>query len=183
VDWLIVGLGNPGPQYDRTPHNVGFAVVGELARRWELAKGKDRFSGRFAEGRTMPGGPRVALLQPQTWMNDAGRSVGPARGALKLELDHVLVVHDDIDLAFGQVRTRLGGGLGGHNGLRSTRKALGSPDFGRIRVGVGRPGPGDPTEVADYVLGKWRQSPSEVEALIDDAARAVERIVDGAPLD
>jgi PTH1 family peptidyl-tRNA hydrolase len=112
-------------------------------------------------------------------MNDSGRSVGPARGALKLELDRILVVHDEIDLPFGEVRTRLGGGLAGHNGLKSLRGALGSPDFGRVRVGVGRPDSSDPEVVSSYVLGRWRQSPAEVEALVDDAARAVERIVLG----
>jgi hypothetical protein len=111
VDWLIAGLGNPGERYARTPHNVGFAVADELARRWELPKPKQRYAGRYTDGRTGPGGPRVAILWPQTYMNEAGRSVGPARGALHLDLDRVLVVHDEIDLRFGDVRSRVGGGL------------------------------------------------------------------------
>ena len=148
VDWLVVGLGNPGARYADTPHNVGFRVTDLLADRWDLPRAKDRYAGRFTEGRTGPGGPRVAILQPQTYMNEAGRSVGPARGALRLDLDRVLVVHDEIDLPFGEIRTRLGGGLAGHNGLKSLRAGLGSADFPRVRVGVGRPDSTDPDIVA-----------------------------------
>jgi PTH1 family peptidyl-tRNA hydrolase len=179
VDWLIVGLGNPGPRYTGTPHNVGFDVIGELVRRWDLPRAKDKYAGRFTEGRIGPGQPRVAILQPQTFMNESGRSAGPARGALKLDLDRVLVVHDEIDLPFGEIRPRLGGGLAGHNGLKSLKAGLGSADFGRVRVGVGRPDSTDPDIVAAYVLGKWRQSRAEVEALVADAARIVERVVQG----
>jgi len=121
----------------------------------------------------------VALLTPQTFMNDAGRSAGPARGALKVELDHVLVLHDEIDLPFGEIRTRLGGGLAGHNGLKSLKQGFGSPDFHRVRIGVGRPDSTDPDIVAAYVLGRWRQSAAEVSELVDDAARAAERVVLG----
>jgi PTH1 family peptidyl-tRNA hydrolase len=179
VDWLVVGLGNPGSEYERTPHNVGFAVVGELARRWDLGKPKQTFGGLLAQGRAGIGGPRVALLQPLTYMNDSGTSVGPARGSLKVDLDHVLVVHDEIDLPFGDVRPRLGGGLAGHNGLKSLRRGLGSPDFGRVRIGVGRPDSTDPDIVASYVLGRWRQSPAEVERLVSEAADVAERVVRG----
>jgi PTH1 family peptidyl-tRNA hydrolase len=179
VDWLVVGLGNPGDRYARTPHNVGFAVAEALARRWELPKPGKRYAGLLTQGRTGPGGPRVAVLRPQTYMNEAGRSVGPARGALHLDLDRVLVVHDEIDLPFGQVRSRLGGGLAGHNGLKSVRQGLGSADFARVRVGVGRPDSTDPDIVAAYVLGRWRQSEAEVRALVDAAADATERIVLG----
>src|SRR5690348_11603086 len=100
VDWLVVGLGNPGAGYADTPHNVGFKVADELARRWELPKPRKKYAGELSEGRTGPGGPRVALLKPQTYMNDAGRAVGPARGAYRLELDQLLVLHDEIDLPF-----------------------------------------------------------------------------------
>ena len=179
ADWLVVGLGNPGTRYAATPHNVGFGVAEELARRWDLPRPDKRFNGLVSEGRTGPGGPRVAVLLPQTYMNEAGRSAGPARGAYKVDLDHVLVVHDEIELPFGEVRTRLGGGLGGHNGLRSLRSALGAPDFGRIRVGVGRPGPDDPEDVASYVLGRWKHPREEVAALVGRAADAVEQIVLG----
>ncbi|MEA2385824.1 MAG: peptidyl-tRNA hydrolase, family [Solirubrobacteraceae bacterium] len=179
VDWLIAGLGNPGERYARTPHNVGFAVAEELARRWELAKPKQRYAGLFTEGRTGPGGPRVAMLLPQTYMNEAGRSVGPARGALRLDLDRVLVIHDEIDLPFGEIRSRVGGGLAGHNGLKSLKQGLGSADFARVRVGVGRPDSTDPDIVAAYVLGRWRRDAGEVNALVDAAADAAERIVLG----
>src|SRR5437763_2209474 len=177
VDWLVVGLGNPGAQYAHTPHNVGFLVTSMLAERWDLPRAKDRYAGRFTEGRTGPGGPRVAILQPQTYMNGAGRSVGPARGALRVDLDRVLVVHDEIDLPFGEIRTRLGGGLAGHNGLKSLRAGLGSGDFQRVRVGVGRPDSTDPDIVAGYVLGRWRQSDGEVRDLVERAADAAERVV------
>jgi PTH1 family peptidyl-tRNA hydrolase len=115
---------------------------------------------------------------PQTYMNESGSSAGPARGALKVELDHVIVVHDEIDLPFGEIRPRLGGGLAGHNGLKSLKQGLGSPDFTRVRVGVGRPDSTDPEDVSAYVLGGWRQSKDEVAALVDEAVRAVQRTVE-----
>ena len=117
------------------------------------------------------------MLKPQTFMNEAGRSAGPARGALKLDLDRVLVLHDEIDLPFGEIRTRLGGGLAGHNGLKSLKRELGGPDFHRVRIGVGRPDSTDPDIVAAYVLGKWRQPAAEVRDLVDRAADAAERIL------
>lgn len=182
TDWLLVGLGNPGSEYERTRHNIGFAIARELIERWALPKPKSRYRGLISEGRTGPGGPRVAVLQPQTFMNEAGQSVSPARGALRTPLDHVLVVHDEIDLPFGEIRTRVGGGLAGHNGLKSIRAGLGSPDFARVRVGVGRPPTTDPDRVAAYVLGRFREPADEVQALITHAADAAERIVqDGLP--
>ena len=160
---------------------MGFKVAEELTRRWELPKAKKKFAGELSEGRTGPGGPRVAVLRPQTYMNEAGRSVGPARGSFKLDLDHVLVVHDEIDLPFGDIRARLGGGLAGHNGLKSLKRELGSPDFHRVRVGVGRPDSTDPEIVAAYVLGKWRQSAADVADLVARAADEVERLVVPVP--
>ncbi len=177
VDWLIVGLGNPGPEYDRTRHNIGFEIARALIDRWQLPKPKQRFKGLLTEGRTEPAGPRVGVLLPQTFMNDAGQSVGPARGALHADLDHVLVLHDEIDLPFGDIRVRLGGGLAGHNGLKSIRQGLGSADFGRVRVGVGRPPTTDPDRVAAYVLGRFAESPADVAALVQDAADATERVL------
>src|SRR5918998_6261824 len=177
VDWLVVGLGNPGTRYAGTPHNVGFEVADALARRWDLPGAKKRFNGIVTEGRAGIGGPRVAILLPQTYMNEAGRSVGPARGAYKVDLDHVLVLHDEIDLPFGDIRTRLGGGLAGHNGLKSLRRELGGADFHRVRVGVGRPDSTDPDVVAAYVLGKWRQPAAEVADLVDRAGGATERLI------
>jgi PTH1 family peptidyl-tRNA hydrolase len=196
VDWLIVGLGNPGAQYTGTPHNVGYEVANRLAARWDLPKPRSRYRGLVTEGRArLPGaitdgragllgaGPgsapalRVAILLPQTYMNDSGRSVGPARGELKVEPDHIIVVHDEIDLPFGEVRTRLGGGLAGHNGLKSIKAALGTPDFHRVRIGVGRPASTDPDKVAAYVLGKFREPQADVEALIDSAADAAQQLL------
>jgi PTH1 family peptidyl-tRNA hydrolase len=179
VDWLVVGLGNPGKGYAGSPHNVGFEVANRLAERWELPRAKAKYAGLLTEGRTGSGGPRVAVLLPQTYMNDAGRSVGPARGAYKLPLERVLVIHDEIDLPFGDVRPRIGGGLAGHNGLKSLKAELGGADFARVRVGVGRPDTTDPEIVSAHVLGAFRQSRSEVDQLVDDAARAAEAVVLG----
>jgi PTH1 family peptidyl-tRNA hydrolase len=183
TDWLIVGLGNPGTEYERTRHNIGFEVARVLAQRWELPKAKVKYRGLLSEGRAGPAGPRVALLLPQTFMNEAGLSVSPARGAFKLPLDRVLVVHDEIDLPFGEIRVRTGGGLAGHNGLKSVKDALGSPDFARVRIGVGRPPTTDPDRVAAYVLGRFRESPEEVERVVDEAADEVERTVFAGNLD
>jgi len=196
VDWLIVGLGNPGAQYAGTPHNVGYEVANRLAARWDLPKPRSRYRGLITEGRAaLPGivtdapaglaaiktasprALRVAILLPQTYMNDSGRSVGPARGELRIEPDHVLVLHDEIDLPFGEVRTRLGGGLAGHNGLKSIKAALGTADFHRVRIGVGRPGSTDPEIVAAYVLGRFREPQADVEALIDSAADAAQQLL------
>jgi PTH1 family peptidyl-tRNA hydrolase len=187
IDWLIVGLGNPGREHVGTRHNVGFMVAEALVAWWDLGRAKDRFRGRLVEGRvrrgvapdvaSAGGAPRVAVLCPQTYMNEAGRSVGPARGALKLPLERVLVVHDEIDLPFGDVRTRLGGGLAGHNGLKSLKRELGSADFLRVRVGVGRPPSSDPEIVSSYVLGRFREGEGEVRELIERACEHVERVV------
>ncbi|MDQ6834969.1 MAG: aminoacyl-tRNA hydrolase, partial [Actinomycetota bacterium] len=183
ADWLVVGLGNPGPEYTHTRHNVGFEIAQELIERWSLPRPRSRFRGLLSQGRTGAGGVRVAILQPQTFMNEAGQSVGPARGALKTPLDHVLVLHDEIDLPFGEIRTRVGGGLAGHNGLKSLKQGLGSADFARVRVGVGRPPTTDPDRVAAYVLGRFREPPDEVQRLITDAADAVGRIIEPAGAD
>src|SRR5437588_1051879 len=177
VDWLIVGLGNPGAQYEGTRHNIGFEIARFLADRWELPKPKPKYRGLLTEGRTGPGGPRVAILKPQTYMNEAGASVSPARGAYRVPLERVLVVHDEIDLPFGEIRVRTGGGLAGHNGLKSLKQGLGSGDFTRVRIGVGRPPTTDPDRVAAYVLGRFREPQADVEALIERAADEAERVV------
>ncbi len=181
-----------------TPHNIGFAVAEELVERWGLGRAKDRFRGRLVEGRAHAGAPgellgtgtrerrpapRVAVLCPQTYMNDAGRSVGPARGAFGLPLERVLVVHDEIDLPFGDVRTRLGGGLAGHNGLKSLKRELGGADFMRVRVGVGRPDSTDPEVVSAHVLGRFRESPAQIAELLERAVEHVERVVLDVPAD
>lgn len=137
-----------------------------------------KFGGLIAEGRAGPGGPRVAILLPQTFMNAAGDSAGPARGALKAPLDRVVVLHDEIDLPFGEVQVRQGGGLAGHNGLKSLKRGFADADFWRVRVGVGRPDSTDPEVVSAYVLGRFREPREEVGALIESAATETERLVE-----
>jgi PTH1 family peptidyl-tRNA hydrolase len=179
VDWLVVGLGNPGDRYARTRHNVGYEVAALAAARWGLPKAKKRYAGLYTDGRTGPGGPRVGVLLPQTYMNESGRSVGPARGETGVPLDRVIVVHDEIDLPFGRIESRLGGGLAGHNGLKSLKEGLGSADFRRVRVGVGRPDTTDPEIVSAHVLGKFREPTEEVRDLVERAADELDRVVTG----
>jgi PTH1 family peptidyl-tRNA hydrolase len=180
ADWLIVGLGNPGERYARTRHNVGFEVAALAAERWGLPRAKKKYAGLYTEGRTGPGGPRVAVLLPQTYMNESGSSVSPARGALGVDLDRVVVVHDEIDLPFGRIEARLGGGLAGHNGLKAVKQGLGSPEFRRIRVGVGRPDTTDPEIVSAHVLGRFSEPKEEVRELVQRAADELERVVTAA---
>ncbi|MGH2393443.1 MAG: aminoacyl-tRNA hydrolase, partial [Candidatus Limnocylindria bacterium] len=149
LDLLVAGLGNPGREHERDRHNAGWMVVDELARR-HSGSFRSKFSGRLAEVRI--GQARVALLEPETYMNESGRAISAAARFFKTEPENVLVVHDDVDLEVGRLQARLGGGLAGHNGLRSIAKALGTPEFLRLRIGVGRPARGDPRPVADYVL-------------------------------
>jgi PTH1 family peptidyl-tRNA hydrolase len=171
VEALIVGLGNPGPTYEGTRHNVGYQVVEELARRHGFAKAKRGFDGRCAEGTI--GGRPVLLLQPTTFMNDSGRSVAAALRAVKLPLAQVLVVHDHIDLPFGRLRLMEGGGSGGHNGLKSITGLLG-PGYARLRVGIDRPASSDPDVVADYVLSRFGEGKAAVADLVGASADAVE---------
>ena len=171
-------MGNPGSQYAGTRHNLGFEVAEELSRRWGMSKPRKRYGGLIAEGRTGPGGPRVAILLPQTFMNESGSAAGPARGELGVPLDHVIAIHDEIDLPFGEVRSKLGGGVAGHNGLKSLDKGLGSRDFWRVRGGVGRPDSTDPEIVSSYVLSRFREPREKVEMLIHSAAEEVERLVE-----
>ena len=175
---MVVGLGNPGQRYAATRHNISFEVGAELSRRWELPRARERFRGLIAEGRTRPGGPHVAILLPQTYMNDSGDSAGPARGSLRVPLERTIVVHDEIDLPFGTIRSRLGGGVAGHNGLRSLRRGFGGADFWRVRVGVGRPDSTDPEIVSSYVLSRFAEPEAEVRELVSGAAGEVERLVD-----
>jgi PTH1 family peptidyl-tRNA hydrolase len=183
-----VGLGNPGRERANSRHNVGFMVARELVERWSLGAPRERFRAWIVQGAVGGAGAyargerprrRVAVLCPQTYMNNAGRSVGPARGALRVALEQVVVVHDEIDLPFGDVRARIGGGLAGHNGLKSVRAALGGDGFRRVRVGVGRPDSTDPEVVAAYVLGSFREPQAEVSQLVARACDAVEEIVFG----
>ncbi len=174
----MVGLGNPGDRYAATRHNVGFEVASELSRRWQLPRAGRRFGGLIAEGRTRPGGPRVAILLPQTYMNESGDSAGPARGSLKVPIERTVAVHDEIDLPFGSITSRLGGGVAGHNGLKSLRQGFGSGDFWRVRVGVSRPDSTDPEVVSRYVLSRFSEPSADVRELIGRAADEAERLVD-----
>jgi peptidyl-tRNA hydrolase, PTH1 family len=153
-------------------------VAAELSRRWQLPKSRKRYGGLIADGRTGPGGHRVAILLPQTFMNESGSAAGPARGELGVPLDRVIALHDEIDLPFGEVRSKLGGGVAGHNGLRSLSQGLGGKDFWRVRGGVGRPDSTDPEVVSNYVLSRFREPDAEVGQLIRAAADEVERLLE-----
>jgi PTH1 family peptidyl-tRNA hydrolase len=172
LDLLVAGLGNPGREYERTRHNAGWLVLDELARR-HGGSWRSKFSGSLAEVRL--GELRLALLKPETYMNESGRSVGAAARFFKVPAEQVLVVHDDVDLEAGRLQARSGGGLAGHNGLRSLAQHLGSQDFLRLRIGVGRPGRGDPRSVSDWVLSNFAPE-EDVDALIARSADAVEAI-------
>ena len=167
---LVVGLGNPGREYARNRHNAGYMVVDELARRHD-GSWRSKFSGKTAEIRV--DGARVALLKPETYMNDSGVSVGAAAQFFKLEPDAVLVVHDEGDFDLGRLELKAGGGLAGHNGLRSIAQHLKTQDFLRLRIGVGRPERGDPRPLADYVLANFEPY-DDAEAIVARAADAVE---------
>ena len=173
LDLLVAGLGNPGREYERTRHNAGWLVLDELARR-HGGSWRSKFSGSLSELRL--GDARVALLKPETYMNESGRSLGAAARFFKVQPEQVLVVHDDVDLEPGRLQARAGGGLAGHNGLRSLAQHLGSQDFLRLRIGVGRPGRGDPRSVADWVLSAFAPE-DDAEALVSRSADAVETIV------
>jgi peptidyl-tRNA hydrolase, PTH1 family len=172
LDLLVVGLGNPGREHARDRHNAGWMVAEELARRHD-GSFRSKFSGQLSEIRL--GDLRLGLLKPETYMNLSGDSLGAAARFYKVPLDSIAVVHDDVDLEAGRLQVRLGGGLGGHNGLKSVKQGLGSADFLRTRVGVGRPGRGDRRPVADYVLSPFAPE-DDADALVGRAADAVETL-------
>ena len=179
LDLLVAGLGNPGREYARTRHNVGWMVADELARR-HGGSWRSKFSGQLVEVRL--DGARIALLKPELYMNESGRPIQAAARFFKVPVESVLVVHDDVDLDEGRLQARAGGGLAGHNGLRSIAQSLGSQEFLRLRIGVGRPGRGDRRSVADYVLSPFEPE-TDVDALVASGADAVESIVrDGLEL-
>jgi PTH1 family peptidyl-tRNA hydrolase len=172
LDLLVVGLGNPGREYARNRHNVGHLVLDELARRHD-GSWKSKFSSQIAEIRL--DGHKVALLKPETYMNDSGVAVSGATRFYKLEPNEVLVVHDEGDFELGRLELKVGGGLSGHNGLRSIAQHLKTPDFLRLRVGVGRPERGDPRPLADYVLSNFEPK-DDADSLVARAADAVEQL-------
>jgi PTH1 family peptidyl-tRNA hydrolase len=178
---LVVGLGNPGRKYAKNRHNVGFMVVERLVRSHGLPELKEKFSGVWTKGEVAVGGKRVpiALLEPQTYMNLSGDSVQPAAAFLKVEPSSVIVVHDELDCPWKDVRLKVGGGHAGHNGLRSIIQRLGTPDFIRVRVGIGRPPPGFKGDVADYVLQDFdSMEAAELPDVVDRATAAVEKILE-----
>jgi PTH1 family peptidyl-tRNA hydrolase len=173
LDLIVAGLGNPGRAYEGNRHNVGWMVVDELGRR-HGASWRSKFSARVTEVRL--DGAKVALLKPETYMNDSGRAVGAAARFYKADPASILVVHDEGDFDLGRLQARRGGGLAGHNGLRSIAAHLKTQDFLRLRVGVGRPERGDPRPLADFVLSDFTPE-DDADAVVARAADAVETVV------
>jgi PTH1 family peptidyl-tRNA hydrolase len=172
---LVVGLGNPGPRYADTRHNAGFMVIDALARE-RVASFRTRFEGDYAECEL--GAARVGLLKPYTFMNESGRSVRGASSLFALEPEAVLVVHDELDLAFGELRLKLGGGDGGHRGLRSISAELGDPAYARLRFGIGRPAPDFAGDIADFVLQAFAlEERNELASALERASEAVKLVI------
>ena len=172
---IVVGLGNPGPQYALSRHNLGFMVVDELAARAGGVSFRAKFHGEYAEA--VVGGTPATLLKPLTYMNDSGRSVQAALAFFKLPPSELVVVHDELDLEFGDIRLKQGGGEAGHNGLRSITQALGTSDYGRLRIGIGKPNAGFQGRGRDFVLDGFRSSEkAELGPLVERAANAVELV-------
>lgn len=175
--WLIVGLGNPGPRYETTRHNIGQLALDVLADRIGASFQSHRTNARVAEGRLRPGAPKLVLAKSNGFMNTSGGPVAALVRYFKVSPDHLVVLHDDLDLPADAIKLKLGGGHGGHNGLRDIAKALGTPEFLRVRIGIGRPpGRGDP---ADYVLRQYSQAECDAVAVtLEEAADAVELLTE-----
>ena len=176
---LVVGLGNPGSRYAKTRHNVGFLVIDEISGRWSCPVDRNQFGAEVGVGR-LQAAPKadiaVVLARPQTFMNLSGEPVASLKGYYKVANSEIVVVHDDLDLAFGDIRVKVGGGHGGHNGLRDLIARLGDPGFVRVRFGVSRPPVG--WDAADYVLGKWTsEEEAALGARVGDAGAAVEQVI------
>ncbi|MBI5533659.1 MAG: aminoacyl-tRNA hydrolase [Deltaproteobacteria bacterium] len=171
---LVVGLGNPGSRYARNRHNAGFEIVAALADRIGAGGWRDKFHGEFTRG--LMGDTEALLLRPMTFMNASGRSVRAAMTFFRVEVADLIVVHDELDLPFGTLRLKVGGGHAGHNGLRSTFQEIGSGDFVRLRVGIGRPPPGWSGDVADWVLSDM--PPDERAAFPEIVQKAVKSLLD-----
>ncbi|WP_156289991.1 aminoacyl-tRNA hydrolase [Oceanobacillus salinisoli] len=174
----IVGLGNPGKKYEQTRHNVGFMVIDELARRYNWDVNKSKFKGNFAIEYLE--GEKVILLKPQTYMNLSGESIQAVMGFYHIDVEDIIVIYDDLDLTPGKIRLRQKGGHGGHNGVRNTIDHLGTKDFKRIRIGIGRPSSNIP--VIDYVLGTFpKEVQGEMQDSISKSADACESWLKGTP--
>jgi PTH1 family peptidyl-tRNA hydrolase len=173
--WLVVGLGNPGPGYAGNRHNVGQMVVSELAERAGASLKAHRANAMVGEGRTGIGGPKLILAKPNSFMNNSGGPVSALLKYYKLDHSRLIVVHDELDIPFDRIRLKVGGGHGGHNGIRDIATAIGSPDFVRVRVGIGRP-PGR-QDAADFVLRDFASTErATLPNLLADAADAVEQV-------
>lgn len=172
--FLVAGLGNPGDEYAGTRHNAGFLVAGRFIKKHGMMRPRRRYSGRWTEGEALE--KPVAVLMPQTFMNCSGESVAEAARKKHIPAEKIIVIHDDLDFPFGAVRCRRGGGTGGHNGLASVVNSLGSADFCRVRMGIGRPD--DPgTDPKDWVLSPFGRPDEEISALVDLAVECVEVII------
>jgi PTH1 family peptidyl-tRNA hydrolase len=178
--WLVVGLGNPGREYEATRHNVGFMVADELARRWNISSWRSNFGGEIVQT------DQIVLLKPQEFMNVSGQAVQRTQTFYRIALSQTIVIHDEIDLQFGRLRIKVAGGHGGHNGLRSIMQMVGD-GFVRVRCGVGKPARAERPDFNDrvlgHVLGGFNQSEKkELPFLIGGAADVVERIIDKGPV-
>ncbi|WP_414754599.1 aminoacyl-tRNA hydrolase [Anabaena sp. CCY 9910] len=169
IPQLIVGLGNPEPKYDQTRHNIGFAAVDALARAWNISLAENRkFQGQYGEG-TAPGGVKIRLLKPLTYMNRSGQAIQAVTSWYKLSGESVLVIYDDLDLPLGKTRLRLSGSAGGHNGMKSAIAHLSTQNFPRLRIGIGKPKNavnGDNSETVSHVLGKFSASETQLMSLV-----------------
>lgn len=173
--WLVVGLGNPGPGYAGNRHNVGHMVLAELADRSQLSFKNHKANASVAEGRSFAEGPRLILAKPNTYMNVSGGPVAALLRFYKIDPSQLIVVHDELDIPFDTVRLKIGGGHGGHNGIRDVAAAIGTGDFIRVRIGIGRPPGRQPA--ADFVLHDFNAAEREVlPNLLADAADAIEQI-------
>jgi PTH1 family peptidyl-tRNA hydrolase len=168
----IVGLGNPGRNYEKTRHNVGFMVIDELCKRWDLSLNKEKFKGIYGIGSI--NGEKVILLKPLTYMNLSGESIRPLLDYYEIDIEDLIVIYDDLDLPTGKIRLRTKGSAGGHNGIKSTIQHLGTQNFNRLRIGIDRPVNG--MKVPDYVLGAFSEDEqSEIEGAIKQGADACEK--------
>ncbi len=173
---LLVGLGNPGSEYERNRHNIGFMVVDAIAEKYDFPAFRQKYKGHYTEGTIK--GEKVALLKPQTYMNESGRSVGEVAKFYKIPTSDIIVFHDELDVVPGKIKIKVGGGAAGHNGLRSMDDWLDNPDYKRIRMGIGHPG--DKDRVHGYVLGNFAKSDEEwLEKLLFEVAKEVPTLLKG----
>ncbi|HNQ92263.1 MAG TPA: aminoacyl-tRNA hydrolase [Alphaproteobacteria bacterium] len=178
--FLIVGLGNPGAEYERNRHNIGFMAIDAIAEKYGFPPFKNKYKGLYAEG--MIAGEKVALLKPQTYMNESGRSVGEVAKFYKIPTSDMIAFHDELDVAAGKLKIKIGGGAAGHNGLRSMDDWLDNPNYKRVRLGIGHPG--DKDRVTGYVLGNFAKADEEwLEKLLPAIAKETPLLIKGNDAD